>query len=197
MGIVANCLAVRAQEGDRLLGQVGAVRTGRTGDWSEAVYAGKTFGSGWYVLVIQGRRFDPDHDLAPLAAGREILHLYVDDVVMHSSAVLMKDGKVVWRVISDADEGYSEEGEPPAGLAPILAELRRNEAEQDPDEPQVDYVFDAPIEAAALVTGFRGLADTHDPALGAGFEWLEPPAKPPRVGLFTALAQLFGLGRKG
>ena len=196
MGIVANCLAVRASEGDALLEQVGAGRTGQTGDWSEAVYAGKTFGSGWYVLVIQGRRFDPDEDLAPLASGREILHLSVDDVVMHSSAVLMKDGKVVWRVTSDADEGYSEEGQPPGGLAEILADLRRQQDEQDPDDPGTDYIFDAPIEAAGLVTGFRGLADTHDPALGEGFELLEPPARPARPGLFASLGQIFGFGRK-
>ncbi len=196
MGIVANCLAVRASEGDAFLAQVGAGRTGRTGDWSEAIYAGKAFASGWYVLVIQGRRFDPDYDLAPLAAGREILHLYVDDVVMHCSAALLDDGEVVWRVTSDADEGYSEEGRPPEGLAPILADLRRQQDEQDPDGPRVDFVFDAPIEAAGLVTGFRGLADTFDPALGAGFELLEPPVQPARPGLLASLAQLFGFGRK-
>lgn len=197
MGVVADYLAVRTSEAEALLEQLGVGHSGQTGDWSGAYYAGRAFETGWYVLVIQRRIFDADRDLPALAEGREIVHVYVDDVVMHSTAVLLKDGQVFWRVTSDADEGYSEEGEPPAGLAPILAELRRNEAEQDPDEPQVDYVFDAPIEAAALVTGFRGLADTHDPALGAGFEWLEPPARPPRVGLFTALAQLFGLGRKG
>ena len=52
MGIVANCLAVRASEGDAFLEQVGAGRTGLTGDWSEAIYAGKALASGWYVLVI-------------------------------------------------------------------------------------------------------------------------------------------------
>lgn len=196
MGIVANCLAVRATEADALLEQVGAGRTGQTGDWSEAVYAGKTFETGWYVLVIQGRGFDPDEDVEPLAAGRELLHLTVDDVVMHSSAVLLDGGKVVWRVTSDADEGYSEEGRPPEGLAQILADLRRQQDEQEPDGPRVDFVFDAPIEVAGLVTGFRGLADTFDPALGAGFELLATPVRPAAPGLLASLAQIFGFGRK-
>ena len=195
--MVADYLAVRTSEAETLLEQLGVGHTKQNGDWSGADYSGRAFETGWYVLVIQGRRFDPDRDLPALAEGREILHVYVDDVVMHSTAVLLRDGKVIWRVTSDADEGYSEEGTPPTGLAPILAKLRRQEAEQDPDGPEVDYVFDAPIEAAGLVTGFRGLADGHDPALGAGFEWLEPPAKPSRPGLFTALAGLFGMGRKG
>ena len=80
------------------------------------------------------------------------------------------------------------------GPSARLSENQKKAFWMDPDDPATDYIFDAPIEAAGLVTGFRGLADTHDPALGAGFELLEPPARP---GLFASLGQIFGFGRKG
>ena len=148
--------------------------------------------TGWTVLVSQDFAFASEKRLQRLSAGRTVVGLQASDTVMCATATLFDDGRMVWRVDYDCEVGHPEiAGSPPAEYEAIFERLIAEQEASDITDSEVDIIFEAPIELALAVTGFR-----HD---AAEFDWGQPdfhpldaPAGPRPGGLF---ARLFG--RKG
>lgn len=119
---------------------------------------------GWLILWGECGYASPER-LAVFSQGARVVGLDIEEHVMVSGAAEFRDGARIWMMAHDPDtdvEGVDVAGEPPAGFAAVLAELEREQREYNDEGEWVDVIFDAPIEAARLVTGYRH--DEHDPA---------------------------------
>jgi len=110
---------------------------------------------GWVVLAARGGGFDLDAALAGVssscgfAVGCEIV-----EGATFSRASASRDGQRLWWVTyNDGDSGsLSAAGEPPGEFGNIRDELA---AKQVSAREGVTYLFDAPAQLAASVTGYR------------------------------------------
>lgn len=95
--------------------------------------------------------------LAAFSRGARVVGVEIEEHVMVSGAAEFRDGARVWMMAHDPEtdvEGVDVAGEPPEGFAAVLAELERQQRD-DEDAGLVDFIFEAPPEAARLVTGYR------------------------------------------
>ncbi|MCA3721378.1 hypothetical protein [Phenylobacterium sp.] len=164
---------------------------------------------GWRFLMSEDHRFASRERVAAAAEGGSAIGVYLEEHVMVSGAFGAEEGRLVWSVQHDPEQGLEHLdvwGEPPAALEDIrdrlLAELRTLE--------DTDTVFNAPVDLAATICGFdpnafsgevemtglkvvrKDLMKLRDPVLAADLRdpGTTPPAgDPPRPGF---LARLFG-----
>lgn len=164
---------------------------------------------GWRFLMSEDHRFASRERVAAAAEGGSAIGVYLEEHVMVSGAFGAEEGRLVWSVQHDPEQGLEHLdvwGEPPAALEGIrdrlLAELRTLE--------DTDTLFNAPVDLAAIICGFdpnafsdevemtglkvvrKDLMRLRDPVLAADLRdpGATPPAgDPPRPGF---LARLFG-----
>lgn len=164
---------------------------------------------GWRFLMSEDHRFASRERVAAAAEGGSAIGVYLEEHVMVSGAFGAEEGRLVWSVQHDPEQGLEHLdvwGEHPAALEDIrdrlLAELRTLE--------DTDTLFNAPVDLAATICGFdpsafsgevemtglkvvrKDLMKLRDPVLAADLRdpGTTPPAgDPPRPGF---LARLFG-----
>jgi hypothetical protein len=164
---------------------------------------------GWRFLMAEDHQFASRDRVAAAAEGGSAIGVYLEEHVMVSGAFGAEEGRLVWSVQHDPEQGLEHLdvwGEPPAALEDIrdrlLAELRTLE--------DTDTLFNAPVDLAATICGFdpsafsgevevtglkvvrKDLMKLRDPVLAADLRdpGTTPPAgDPPRPGF---LARLFG-----
>jgi hypothetical protein len=160
MGYSLSWLAVRGKPMAKVLEELALRGTGRRDEVADAPMVGAELPGGWTVaLVNDGDDFVQEELAIRLSAGCEVITCLVEEHVMQSSAFAWKNGENVWAAVHDAQNGGAKhleaEGDFPAAFSAIREQ---------------DHMFDAPIDLAKAVTGFR-----HDQALpgGASFEALE------------------------
>ena len=164
---------------------------------------------GWRFLMSEDHRFASRERVAAAAEGGVAIGVYLEEHVMVSGAFGAEEGRLVWSVQHDPEQGLEHLdvwGEPPAALEGIrdrlLAELQTLE--------DTDTLFNAPVDLAATICGFdpnafsdevemtglkvvrKDLMRLRDPVLAADLRdpRATPPAgDPPRPGF---LARLFG-----
>ena len=77
---------------------------------------------------------------------------------MVSAAYAFRDGARVWSVTHNPEEGLyhlAVEGEPPPQLEAIRARLTAEQDGEEDETADVDFLFDAPAELVAALTGYR------------------------------------------
>ena len=77
---------------------------------------------------------------------------------MYSSAGAWDDGRRLWKIEHDAQQGIEHlaiQGEVPASLAPIGERLGAKLQAVAGEATGIDFVFDIPLEVAAALTGYR------------------------------------------
>ena len=77
---------------------------------------------------------------------------------MFSSVTGWKAGDALWSVTHDCEKGKAHlevEGPVPLQLAGIQNKLLADQAAEGGEEGEVDFLFDAPIQLAKELTGFR------------------------------------------
>lgn len=77
---------------------------------------------------------------------------------MFSSCHAAQDGKMLWNVWHDAQKGIYDihsSGAVPREFDGIVASQKAEQDAHGGAKSDVDYVFDAPIDLAALFTGYR------------------------------------------
>jgi len=164
---------------------------------------------GWRFLMSEDHRFASRERVAAAAEGGSAIGVYLEEHVMVSGAFGAEEGRLVWSVQHDPEQGLDHLdvwGEPPAALEDIrdrlLAELRTLE--------DTDTLFNAPVDLAATICGFdpnafsgevemtglkvvrKDLMKLRDPVLAADLRdpgATTPASDPPRPGF---LARLFG-----
>lgn len=110
-----------------------------------------------------------------LSSGGEVVTCVVEEHVMYSEATGWRDGRQIWFIRHDAQEsiGHLEaSGELPSIFFAIRSRLTSQQEAAGGEKADVDYIFDAPVDVAEALTGFR-----HDKVLSelgeSSFEELE------------------------
>ncbi len=176
MGFSLAWLAVKGKEPEAVLVELGLRETGERDELpAESPIAAAMLEGGWYVVVFNGfeqERID-DRVLGRVSAGCEVVVAAAEEHVMFSSAAGWQDGVRGWWIRHDADRGIDHleaEGRLPDGFDALGRRLLDEQARAGGARADVDYVFDAPLRAATLVTGFAH-DETEPPD---GFAVLEP-----------------------
>jgi hypothetical protein len=172
MGVSLSWLAVRGRSKDDAQRALGLIGTGSHAEYPLPAYRGTELPGGWYLIEMKNfvHPFVMPETLGRLSQGCEIVGCQVGEHVMASAAFAWQDGRRLWEVAHESDEGDDHldvEGVPPAEFAAIDARLRAEQDAQDPNKNfPVDYLFDIPVELAQACCGYR-----HD---YSEFDWGRP-----------------------
>mgnify|MGYP003575526510 CR=1 FL=1 len=151
MGYALSWFAVRGLSPETVLAELGLDRTGEREGLPEAPLTSLRLKTHWFIVIMN----EPNQRLIGSATSHvsqmaELLTCHVEEHVMHSACSFWKDGHKLWSVEHEAqiDQNHlTIYGNPPLELSVIRQRLV--------NEPDVDRVFDVPIEIAKSVTGFR------------------------------------------
>jgi hypothetical protein len=166
--------------------------TGRREEIPESDIVGVELPTGW-SLVLFHRKTIKERHLEELSKFGEVVSCFVEEHVMFSTASGWKYGGVTWSAIHDCNKGLSHlevEGPAPPAIDETRQRLLAAQNAGGGEKAEVDYLFDAPVEIARQLTGFRH--DQDVPGMtGEVFHVLEP-AKESRLstgagGLFSRL----------
>jgi hypothetical protein len=184
MGFSLSWLAVKGMSPQAVHDELAFRPTGKREEIPESDFSAVEMPSGWYLIVSDHtEQVCPDTVLQRLSSsGRELVTCFVEEHVMVSRATGWREGRMMWSVTHDAQKGLKHlevQGEPPPQFTAIRDELSAR------DTPNVDYLFDVPVETARSVVGYRHDGDV--PGLsGEVFEVLESTA-PKRPSFFKKL----------
>jgi hypothetical protein len=158
MGFDLRWIGVEGRYKARLLDLLDLEQAGDAGDELGAEFTLAGSSGGWVVLVANGRGFVIEEALAGLslscgfAVGGEII-----EAVTYSQVRAWRDGRPAWSVTYDGHkgpDGLKVDGEPPLEFAAIRSRRNADQAAADP-ETSVSYMFEAPLDLAASVAGYR------------------------------------------
>jgi hypothetical protein len=114
--------------------------------------------SGWTV-VLSYRQDQRLPTLLPALSTRwRAMGFDCYDVVMFSGAREFRDGRLLWSVEMNPDKDHRTlqiTGEPPTELAAIQQSLLAEQAEVDAEVDEVNYLYNAPQDLSAALTGFE------------------------------------------
>jgi hypothetical protein len=150
MGASLSWFAVRGKTPEAVLHDFGLKNVGKK--YHDTPFCGGVSPSGWF-LVIHGRHEFTNDETRRLSVGCEVVACFVEEHMMVSRAACWKDGKQIWCVEHDAQEGDGHldiEGEPPAGFAVIHDRLTK----QQEEEGGADFIWSIPVELAKEITGY-------------------------------------------
>jgi len=157
MGYSLSWAAVKNGEPESVHACLGVRPTGVFEEIAESAVNGALLPSGWY-LVLFNRKELGDATLKQLSLLGEVVHCFVEDHVMFSSASGWSHGRLVWSVVHNCEKGryhLETKGVVPASLKTIHERLRTAQYTEGGEESDVDYIYDVPAELAKDLTGFR------------------------------------------
>jgi hypothetical protein len=177
MGFALSWLAVKGKPVADILRELRLRPTGTQGLEGEESFASAQSDAGWYLIVmnVAEHEYLGPNVIGPLSAGCEVMTCTVEEHVMFSESAGWKDGRQLWRVRHEGENGpvgLEEEGTFPAEYAPIRERLAKQQESEGGATADVDYLFDIPVVLAQTFVGYK-----HDEINSAfatdGFEVLE------------------------
>jgi hypothetical protein len=193
MGFSMSWVAVKGKPAADILGELQLRPTGVRGLEGESPFVGSMSDDGWYLIVVSndGLRILETSVLERLSAGCDVLTCTVEEHVMFSQAAGWKDGRRLWVVTHEGEDGpvgIDEAGALPPEYAPIRTRLTKEQAAAGGVDADVDHLFDIPVVLVQAFTGYKH--DEPSTAFEArGFEVLESEAP---AGRRSLLGRLFG-----
>lgn len=160
MGYAQSWLAVRGRSREAVLEALGLRATGEREEVAESPLAGAALPGGWYAVIANasGHALMRGDVLARLSQGAEVVSVDVEEHVMVSQAEGWRDGVRFWSVMHDGQQGtdhLENSGTLPEGFAAVRDRLAAQQREAGGASADVDYLFDAPVELARGITGYR------------------------------------------
>jgi hypothetical protein len=171
MGYSLSWLAVKGKPAHLVRTELGFRPTGEREEFAEAEISSVETPTGWYIIISNHTgQVASDEVMQKLSSsGCELVTCFVEEHVMMSGATGWKDGRMKWSVDHDCQKGERHldvQGEP----TPEFPAIR--DAWFAKTDPEVDYIFEIPVETAKSITGYRH--DENIPGLsGDVFEVLE------------------------
>jgi len=162
--------------------------SGETEEMPESMFSGVLLDNGWYVVVINkfAHEFVSERSLRRVSAQAHVIAAVIEEHVMFSSAEAWKRGNRTWKIAHDGgDRGHyhlDEQGVLPEEYGSIKERLLAAQKQEHQTEPDVDNVFDIPLELAATIVGYK-----HDRDIDACFEILKPGSSAAGSGLLSRL----------
>ena len=177
MGFALSWLAVKGKPVADILRELRLRPTGTQGLEGEEPFASAQSDAGWFLIVMNGaeHHFLASDVIGPLSAGCEVMTCTVEEHVMFSESAGWKDGRQLWRVRHEGENGpvgLEEEGTLPPEYASIRDRLTRQQVSEGGATADVDYLFEIPVVLVQAFVGYK-----HDEINSAfardGFEVLE------------------------
>lgn len=153
----------------RALEVMGFRDTSEPDEANEAPFSAAHLPSGWTIIWANDFDYASRPEVISRAAVEKMIGYHVEEHVMFSSCHLAENGNMLWNVWHDAQQGIYDihsTGLAPAGFEAIIAAQKAEQDSASGDGADVDYMFDAPTNLAASITGFR-----HDQW---SYDWGEP-----------------------
>ena len=166
MGAPVGWIAVQGLDRDRILGVTDLVEVQpgkrlKASMWSQS--------NGWTIVLTVDFDFPTPERMAALSAEGRAVALSADERPMVSVVRGYEDGKAVFAIEHDGGQQgvrhMETAGTPPPEWPAILDRLTKDQDAEDAGEAQVDFLFDAPLELAKALCGYR-----HDEAWPEGEE---------------------------
>ncbi len=178
MGLSISWLPVKGKESEVVLRELGLALMGERDELpAESPVAAASLPGGWYVVIFDRYEHESVREdvLERVSTGCDVVAAGAEEHLMSSFASGWRDGQRLWWISHDADKGVYDlevEGRVPNGFDRVRRERLDEQGGAGGSEADVDYVFDLPLEAAKLVTGFSH--DETEP--DDGFAVLTPAA---------------------
>ena len=115
--------------------------------------------NGWHVVFFASSCDVVDRSAkALLAQAPEAITCFVEEHVMASGAAAWKDGRTIWAVEHESEQGIYHlkiQGSPPDSLAQIASASRALQEAGGGESADVDHTFDVPVDLAESLVGFH------------------------------------------
>ncbi len=186
MGFSLSWIAVKGHSAQEVQAALGVRLTGEREDFPESDLSGAQLSTGLYLIVFNRKELTAAK-LSKYSSYFDLIYGFVEEHVMYSAVAAWQGGKELWSVIHDAQKGILHlevNGTPPTNFVAIRDRLTAEQKNEDPQEPEVDHIFDIPVELAKELTGYRYDQDIDSVGPGA-FEVLEPVKKSWLATLFS------------
>jgi hypothetical protein len=185
MGLNAEWIAVHGVDKAAVLQRLGFEETAKPTDYLEARYSVRQLPTGWIVAFFnRGDWIEPGR-MAELSAGGRAVACKMAETVNFSAASGWRDGAQLWELESNPEKLLNDvrvTGAPPAELAPLLAQARANQAQEE----DVDHMVELAADLVGAICGFNPFATGPD---GDFRVMVQTGGRPARTGW---LARLFG-----
>jgi hypothetical protein len=167
MGWSITWCAVREENAEHFLNQLGLSATGETEELPESLISMAKLDTGWRVIWYN--KYDcpflRPRDLESLSTDRDIVLCLVEEHVMASSAELWSRGKRKWWLShegEDGPKGLDTDGDLPESFPAIRKTMEEAQHAEGGDDADVDYMFEIPLKLAEELVGFKhDEDDTH------------------------------------
>jgi len=168
MGFSISWIAFSGKPKVDVLSRLSLADTQAPDEANESPASGAELPGGWYVVFLNSfaHAFTRHAELGRLSQGSTVLGCRIEEHVMASAAFLYCNGRRVWEVSHNSQEGrydISVNGTPPRELPAIHDRLRQSQDEEGGEHAGVDHIFDVPIRLAAALCGYE-----HDRTQFAG-----------------------------
>jgi hypothetical protein len=178
MGVSFSWIAINGRSPQEIHAAIGARATGGREEFYRSNLTATELPHGFYLVIFKKEELS-SAKLRKYSTAFDLLYGFVEEHVMYSAVAAWSNGEEVWSVAHDAQEGVFHlkvKGSPPAGFVAIRDRLIAEQNGEDPANPEVDHVFDIPVELGRELTGYRHDQDVQNVKAGA-FEVLEPIGK--------------------
>src|SRR6267142_3843621 len=125
MGYALSWAAVRGAHEESVRAVMGLRSTGETDEIGESDVVGVELATGWYLVMFNKETID-ERRLGRLSLLGEVIHCFVEDHVMFSSASGWLAGSSQWSVTHDCEKGrfhLQVDGQAPLNLVGIQERL--------------------------------------------------------------------------
>jgi hypothetical protein len=173
MGYSISWLALRA-DAEVALSALALRTTGRYVELAgEAPFGGAAMSTGWYLIVADRgeHKLISEPIVQPVSTKVDVVTCWVEEHVMASEASFWSQGRRIWSVSHDAQQGeehFESNGKLPAFFDEIRASAFADQASKGKSEG-VDFIIEVPLEMARRIAGYKHDADGEP----ARFEVLE------------------------
>jgi hypothetical protein len=160
MGYSISWCAVREQDAEALLQQLGLTSTGEAEEQvPRSLICAAKLDTGWRIIWCNKYTcpFLRTQNLRDLSTNRDLLFCQVEEHVMASSSEMWSRGARVWRLSHQGDtdpRSLDADGALPESFASIRQQMEEEQRTSDADEGGVDYIFEIPLRVAQALVGF-------------------------------------------
>lgn len=159
-------LAVKDIAADIVLERAGLQTTATYHDDDRVTYCFACLSTGWTILFAQDFDFACDARLAEMSRLEvTVVGCQVDEDALYSRSACFIDGRPVWQIVHDSSRGprhLETDGVLPDGFYEIRSRLEAEQTQNDAGDADSDFIFDIPVEVAALGSGYRYNRSDYD-----------------------------------
>jgi hypothetical protein len=186
MGLSASWICARGVNRKDALDYLGLVETGKpVDDPCQVPFSCAERPDGWLTISTTDAGWLLPQKVKALSSGGLAVGCFLEDHVMVSGACAYNHGARLWWVTHEPETGPNnlESG---GNLPPEFESLRKQALRERKKDPEVDFVFEVPVELTVLVCGYRADGDLPD------YEFTElRPLRSAKKGLFGMIGSLF------